>query len=80
MGDDGEDVPLGEAGELWVKPLEPHCIFNGYFDNPVATEAAYEGEWYKTGDLLKQNEEGFFFFFRSQKRCGALQRAKYLHV
>ena len=67
VGDDGADVPLGEAGELWVKPLEPHFIFSGYFDNPAATEAAYEGEWYKTGNLLKQNEEGFFFFSDRKK-------------
>ena len=67
VGDDGEDVPVGEAGELWVKPLQPHFIFNGYFDNTAATTAAYEGEWYKTGDLLKCNDEGFYFFSDRKK-------------
>jgi crotonobetaine/carnitine-CoA ligase len=67
VGDDGQDVPMGEAGELWVKPLQPHMIFEGYFDNPEATAAAYEGEWYKTGDMLKCNEEGFFFFSDRKK-------------
>ncbi|MCB1691092.1 MAG: AMP-binding protein [Halioglobus sp.] len=67
VGDDGQDVPVGEAGELWVRPLQPHFIFNGYFDNPEATAAAYEGEWYKTGDLLKCTEDGFYFFADRKK-------------
>lgn len=67
VGEDGQDVPLGEPGELWVKPLWPNFIFNGYFDNPEATAAAYEGEWYKTGDMLRCNEEGFYFFSDRKK-------------
>lgn len=67
VGDDGLDVPTGEPGELWVKPLWPHFIFNGYFDNPEATAAAYEGNWYKTGDMLKRNEDGFYFFSDRKK-------------
>jgi crotonobetaine/carnitine-CoA ligase len=67
VGDDGRDVALGEPGELWVKPLWPNFIFNGYFDNPEATAAAYEGEWYKTGDLLRRNEDGFYFFSDRKK-------------
>jgi crotonobetaine/carnitine-CoA ligase len=67
VGDDGEEVPAGEAGELWVKPLWPHFIFNGYFDNPEATAAAYIGEWYKTGDMLKLTADGFYFFSDRKK-------------
>ncbi|CAA0118048.1 Crotonobetaine/carnitine--CoA ligase [Halioglobus japonicus] len=67
VGDDGRDVATGEPGELWVKPLQPHFIFNGYFDNPEATAAAFEGPWYKTGDLLKCNDEGFYYFCDRKK-------------
>ncbi len=67
VGDDGVDVATGEAGELWVKPLQPHFIFNGYFDDPEATAAAFEGPWYKTGDMLKRNEDGFYFFSDRKK-------------
>ncbi len=67
VGDDGQDVPLGEPGELWVKPLWPHFIFNGYFDNPDATAAAYDGAWYKTGDMLKRNANGYYFFSDRKK-------------
>ena len=67
VGDDGEEVSAGEAGELWVKPLWPDFIFNGYFDSPEATAAAYEGDWYKTGDLLKRTADGFYFFSDRKK-------------
>jgi len=58
---------VGEPGELWVKPLWPHFIFNGYFDDPEATAAAYAGEWYKTGDMLKCNAQGYYFFSDRKK-------------
>ena len=67
VDEDGVDVPVGEAGELWVRPKSPFFIFNGYFDNPEATAAAFEGDWYKTGDLLKCNEDGFYFFSDRKK-------------
>ena len=67
VDDEGRDVVEGEAGELWVKPLWPHFIFNGYFNNPEATAAAFEGEWYKTGDMLKRNADGFYFFSDRKK-------------
>jgi len=67
VGDDGQDVPPGEPGELWVKPLWPHFIFNGYFDDPVATAAAFAGEWYKTGDMLKRDAEGYYYFSDRKK-------------
>ena len=67
VDDDGRDVAVGEAGELWVKPLQPHFIFNGYFDNPQATADAFAGEWYKTGDMLRCNEDGFYFFADRKK-------------
>jgi len=67
VGDDGHDVPPGEPGELWVKRLWPYFIFNGYFDDPVATEAAFAGEWYKTGDMLKRDAEGYYYFSDRKK-------------
>ena len=67
VDDDGTEVPIGEAGELWVKPLQPHFIFSGYVDDPAATDAAYEGQWYKTGDLLKRDAQGYYFFSDRKK-------------
>jgi crotonobetaine/carnitine-CoA ligase len=67
VDDDGCDVPVGEAGELWVRPLVPFVIFNGYFDDPEATAAAFEGDWYKTGDMLRRDVKGYFYFSDRKK-------------
>jgi len=65
--DEGNEVPVGEAGELWVRPREPYAIFSGYFDAPEATAAAFEGEWYKTGDMLKRDKAGYYYFADRKK-------------
>lgn len=65
--DDGSEVAVGEPGELWVRPREPFVIFNGYLDDPQAAAAAYEGEWYKTGDMLKRDEAGYYYFSDRKK-------------
>jgi fatty-acyl-CoA synthase len=58
VNNDGQDVPTGEIGELWLKG--PVAI-PGYWKNPQATQQLFEGEWLKTGDLVKKDEEGYFY-------------------
>ncbi len=65
--EDGNEVPVGEPGELWVKPRQPYVIFNGYFDDPEATANAFCGDWYKTGDMLRRDERGYYFFCDRKK-------------
>ena len=55
---DGKDVALGEVGELWIRG--PNVIV-GYWNKPEATEAAFGGGWFKSGDLVRMDEEGFIF-------------------
>ncbi|MCR9104415.1 MAG: AMP-binding protein [Gammaproteobacteria bacterium] len=66
--DDGNEVPDGEAGEICVRPLRPHVVFNGYFDNPEATAAAFRGEWFLTGDMARKDPETGAFFFVDRKK------------
>ncbi|MDG2304383.1 MAG: AMP-binding protein [Candidatus Binatia bacterium] len=64
------EVPTGEVGELRIRPLEPHILFNGYFGDDEATRAAYRGpngEWYCTGDLARRDEDGAFRFVDRKK-------------
>ncbi|MGV3629507.1 MAG: class I adenylate-forming enzyme family protein [Betaproteobacteria bacterium] len=64
VDDEGRDVPVGEAGELWVKtPI----IMQGYFRDPEQTAGTFEGDWFKTGDLVKCDEDGYYYFI-SRKR------------
>ena len=62
--DDGRDVPPDEVGELWVKtPI----VMQGYFRDPDQTRAAFHDGWFKTGDLVRRDADGFFFFVSRKK-------------
>jgi carnitine-CoA ligase len=64
VDDEGRDVADGEPGELWVKtPI----IMQGYFRDPEQTANAFHDGWFKTGDLVKRDSDGYFFFI-SRKR------------
>ena len=54
--DDGDEVPAGEVGRLWVKG---DSLGLGYFENPEATAEAFQGEWFAGGDLVSIDEEGY---------------------
>ena len=62
LDDEDQCAPIGEAGELCVRPRDPFSIFNGYFDNPEATLKAYRNLWYHSGDLAKQDADGNYYF------------------
>ncbi|MGD9945735.1 MAG: class I adenylate-forming enzyme family protein [Burkholderiaceae bacterium] len=54
----GREVPRGEIGELVVRGSG---ILLGYFKKPEATREAFFGEWFRTGDLFRQDERGYFY-------------------
>ncbi|MCK1486085.1 acyl--CoA ligase [Bradyrhizobium sp. 193] len=56
MNDDGSPTRNGEVGELWVRG---RGIFKGYWNKPEANAALFEGEWFKTGDLMRRDVFGF---------------------
>jgi len=58
VGADGADVATGEVGELWFRG--PH-LSNGYWNRPEATAESYvAGGWFRSGDLARCDEDGFF--------------------
>ncbi|MFX1244336.1 MAG: long-chain fatty acid--CoA ligase [Promethearchaeota archaeon] len=65
VNDDLEDVPFGEVGELLLRG--PHA-FSGYWNNPQATQDTIEPDgWVHTGDLVRQDEDGFFYIAGRKK-------------
>jgi crotonobetaine/carnitine-CoA ligase len=60
----GQEVPVDEVGELAVKtPI----IMQGYFRDPEQTRAAFRDGWFMTGDLVRRDADGFFFFVSRKK-------------
>ncbi len=57
-----QPVATGEVGELCVRPKEPFSLFNGYFNNEAATVCSWRNLWYHSGDLVRCDEDGEYFF------------------
>ncbi|WP_226966789.1 type I polyketide synthase [Streptomyces phaeolivaceus] len=53
----GQDVPVGAEGEVWVKGAS---VMVGYHNQPEATAAALGDGWFRTGDLARRDEQGYF--------------------
>jgi fatty-acyl-CoA synthase len=69
--DTGQDVPVGQEGELLI--AGPH-VCTGYWRNPQAsTEALWvdpatgSGPWFRTGDMARMDEDGFFYIIGRYK-------------
>lgn len=58
------DVPTGEIGEL---VLQGPNVFQGYWNHPNATKEALLGGWFHSGDLARQDEEGFYSIIDRKK-------------
>ena len=55
----GHDLPDGEVGMLWVRG-DSRAI--GYWQQMEKTKAAFRGEWYVSGDLVRRDSDGYFTY------------------
>jgi long-chain acyl-CoA synthetase len=63
--DDGNEVPQGEVGEIVIRG---HNIMKGYWNRDDANkEAITEEGWFRTGDMAKMDEDGYFFIVDRKK-------------
>jgi len=58
VDDDGNELPWGEVGELYIRGPN---ITPGYWNKPEATEDSFDGDWLKTGDAARFDDEGFVY-------------------
>jgi crotonobetaine/carnitine-CoA ligase len=58
----GVIVAAGEVGELEVTSREPHLMSDGYLGMGEATAASRRGRWFRTGDLVRRDEQGWVYF------------------
>jgi fatty-acyl-CoA synthase len=61
---DGRACGPDEVGELW---LRSEVVTPGYWNNPEATAAAITDGWFHTGDMVKQDAEGFTWVMDRKK-------------
>jgi acetyl-CoA synthetase len=61
IDENGNPVKQGEVGEIALKPGNP-AIFDGYWKSPELDKDVFSQGWYRTGDLAKADEDGYFFF------------------
>ena len=58
VGEDGEDVPVGEEGELCLKG----SFCKGYWKDPEHTQKLYVNGWMHTGDIVSQGTDGLLYY------------------
>jgi len=61
------EVPHGQPGELIIRADNPWTLTSGYLGDPEATARAWRNGWFHTGDLMRRDEEGCFFFIDRKK-------------
>jgi acyl-CoA synthetase (AMP-forming)/AMP-acid ligase II len=64
VDDQGNEVKRGEAGEVVVRCAN---MMHGYFKNPEATSETIRDGWLHTGDIAKQDKEGFLYIVDRKK-------------
>ncbi|MBV8930350.1 MAG: long-chain-fatty-acid--CoA ligase [Mycobacteriaceae bacterium] len=64
VDDDMNDVPVGQVGEIVYRAP---TLMAGYWNNPEATAEAFAGGWFHSGDLVRQDEEGYIWVVDRKK-------------
>jgi acyl-CoA synthetase (AMP-forming)/AMP-acid ligase II len=62
---EGREVTDGTPGEMLVRHTGPkprEGFFRGYLKDPAATETAWAGGWFHTGDIVRRDENGSLHF------------------
>ena len=86
VDEDGNTVPIGAVGELWVRGA---AVIKGYINRPDATAAAITDGWLHTGDIARIDEHGFIYIVDRKKDmvlrggenvyCAEVEAAIYRH-
>jgi len=62
IDDAGNELPVGEVGEIAAYDDGDPVFFLEYWKNPEATRRKYTGKWARTGDLAKRDADGYLWY------------------
>ncbi len=65
VDEEGSDLPPGETGEMIIRGPG---VCGPYFGNPEETAWCMKDGWYFTGDLVRKDEDGFYYFIDRKSR------------
>ena len=60
----GREVPIGESGEILIRG---HNVMRGYWNKPEETAGVFTDDWFHSGDVGRQDEDGFFYIVDRKK-------------
>jgi crotonobetaine/carnitine-CoA ligase len=56
------EVPVGEPGEICIRPARPNVMMSGYYNNDSASLKSIRNLWFHTGDHGHRDAEDFYYF------------------
>lgn len=57
-----DELPVGDVGEIAVRPVHAHTFMTGYHNNPAVTASCWRNLWHHTADLGRLDEDGYLYF------------------
>lgn len=76
VDDDDNEVPYDTVGEIIIRPSLPHTMMTEYWNLPQKTVEAWRGGWYRSGDLVQRDADGYLSFV--SRRAEAIRHKGYL--
>jgi long-chain acyl-CoA synthetase len=64
LDDEGRDAAPGESGEIAIRG---HNVMKGYWHKPEETAAAFAAGWFRTGDIARVDDDGYYYIVDRKK-------------
>ena len=69
VDDEQHDLPAGEVGEIWMRPLIQGAMMKGYYKMPAETAREFVDGWFRTGDRGYLDADGYLYFVDRKKEA-----------
>jgi len=68
IDDDWNEITeIGEIGEIGEIAIKGHNIMKGYYGRPEATDEVIKNGWFRSGDLARKDEDGYYYIVDRSK-------------